>query len=117
MLSWYRWYAEMGGPYSRAILIIGSLLLSWGLFNLRTRSRVAVLVHLGFCWLPVVVAGICCAEALIRSFAPAGMRAAEVIAALVCGVAGPVAGLAPGLLGAVQLWRIEQNEPAPSGPS
>jgi len=46
MLSWYRWYAERGETYGLAILVIGSLLLSWGLFNLRTRHRGIVLLHL-----------------------------------------------------------------------
>jgi len=65
----------------------------------------------------VIVAAICCGQTLVRSFAPVGMRAAEIIAALVCGVAGPVAGLIPGVLGGIQLWRIERNEPPPSAPA
>lgn len=117
MLTWYRWYAEMGGTYGLAILVLGSLLLSGGLFNLRMRSRGAVLLQLALCVVPVIVSAVVCTQALVRSFTGVGMKASEVIAALVCGVAGPVAGLAPGFLGAIQLWRIEQDEPPPSAPA
>ena len=117
--SLLEWLWIGGGPYGKAIYVLGAILTLWGLVNFAgTRNRSFVLVQLAASLVPVLLVFLpawpmlrsLAVVATAKSFTPPPGFMEDMGGLALRSLIGPVATVVPAALGLVHLARLQARE-------